>query len=92
MSFLDGLTPTEYLILDVMVARYRLGDNSWTFPTRFRPAMKFLAARGYLRFKSGVVMHTLHAWLTDEGARFCKLDEPYTLNGVQRGRTWGESA
>ena len=54
--------------------------------------MKFLAARGYLRFKSGVVMHTLHAWLTDEGARFCKLDEPYTLNGVQRGRTWGESA
>lgn len=90
MSILDGLTPTEYLVLDVMVARWRLGDDSWTFPTTFRPALDRLEQRGYLNYKSGVVYQTLHAWLTDEGARFAKLDQPYVLHGEQRGRVWTE--
>lgn len=89
-ALLDGLTPMEYLIMDVMVARYRLGDNSWTFPNTFRPALKKLYVRGHLCFKSGVCYGTLHAWLTPEGAKFCKLDEPYVFNGEQRGRVWGD--
>lgn len=90
MSILDGLTPTEYLVLDVLVARYRLGDNSWTFPVQMRSALRRLEARGYLVFKSGVCYGTLHAHLTDRGARFTRLDQPYVLHGTQRGRSWGE--
>lgn len=87
-AILDGLTPTEYLVLDVMVARYRLGDDSWTFPTTFRPALERLEQRGYLNYKSGVVQHTQHAWLTEEGAKFTKLDQPYMLHGDPIGRCW----
>jgi hypothetical protein len=88
-NLLDGLTPMEYLILDVMVARYRLGDNSWTFPTTFRPVLERLERRGYLNYKSGIVEHTQYAWLTEDGAKFTKLDQPYMLHGEQRGRRWG---
>ena len=30
----DSLPPTQYLVLDVLAARYRLGENAWTFPAR----------------------------------------------------------
>lgn len=88
MDILGGLTPMEYLVLDVMVARYRLGDDSWTFPSTFRPVLQRLNERGYLDHKSGVVYQTRLAWLTVEGAEFMKLDQPYMLNGAQRGRCW----
>jgi hypothetical protein len=88
MDVLDGLTPTEYLVLDVMVARWRLGDDSWTFPTRVGPALARLATRGYVNYKSGVVQNTLHVWFTDKGASFSKLDRPYMLCGEQCGRVW----
>lgn len=87
-DILDGLTPTEYLVMDIMVARYRLGDDSWTFPTEVGPALERLSQRGYLSYKSGVVYRTLHAWLSEEGAKATKLDQPYILHGVQRGRYW----
>jgi hypothetical protein len=88
MDILDGLTPTEYLVLDVMVARYRLGDDGWTFPTQVGPALARLATRGYVDYKSGVVQHTLQAWFTDKGASFSKLDRPYMLHGELCGRVW----
>jgi hypothetical protein len=88
MDYLDGLTPTEYLIMNILVARYRLGDNSWTFPTRFGATLNSLEERGYLSYKSGVLYKTLHAWLTPEGAKYANLDQPYMLHGEQRGRCW----
>jgi hypothetical protein len=87
-DILDGLTPTEYLVLDVMVARYRLGDDGWTFPTQIGPALARLATRGYVDYKSGVVQNTLQVWFTDKGASFSKLDQPYVIYGEQRGRVW----
>jgi len=87
-DLLDGLTPTEYLVLDVMVGRYRLGDDGWTFPTTVRPALERLSQRDFLNYKSGVVQGTLLAWLSADGAKFLKLDEPYVIHGEQRGRVW----
>lgn len=73
----DSLPPVEYLVMDVLAARARLGETYWTFPSRLRPAMRSLADRGLLWWKSGNVPHTIQAFLTEEG-RSAVLYEGYT--------------
>ncbi|MFI7073469.1 hypothetical protein [Micromonospora sediminicola] len=63
----EDLPPTQYLILEVLAARYRLGEVLWTFPARLRPNMDQLADRGLIGWKSGVEYGTVRAWLTDAG-------------------------
>lgn len=62
----DTLTPTEYLMMEVLAARLRLGENHWTFPTRCRPTARSLEEKGYIGWKSGVVEGTIQAWMTIE--------------------------
>lgn len=64
---LDGLTPTEWLVLDLLVARRRLGANVWSFPSELRPTLRRLESSGFIGFKHGVVAGTLLAWLIDGG-------------------------
>ena len=45
---IDGLPPTEYLVMDVLAARARLGEPFWTVPSRMRPTMRALAGRSGL--------------------------------------------
>lgn len=61
------LPPTQSLVLEVLAARYRLGEGAWTFSTRHRPALEGLAARGLLGWKHGVIERSCLAWLTAEG-------------------------
>lgn len=63
----DDLPPVQSLVLEVLAARYRLGENSWTFSTRHRPALEGLAERGLVSWKHGVMPRTCLAFLTDEG-------------------------
>ena len=35
----DSLPPTQYLVLEVLAARARLGEACWTFPSRLKPAL-----------------------------------------------------
>jgi len=58
-------TPTEELILDILVARYRLGETLWTFDSRNMPALRKLEARGLIETTSGVTENTVRALLTD---------------------------
>jgi hypothetical protein len=58
-------TPTEELILDILVARYRLGDTLWTFESRNMAALRKLEARGLIETTSGVTENTIRASLTD---------------------------
>jgi len=60
-----AFTPTEELILDVLVARYRLGDTLWTFKSHYAAALRKLEAKGLINTKSGVVESTVQASLTD---------------------------
>jgi hypothetical protein len=69
MNTYDDLPPTQSLVLEVLGARYRLGENCWTFSTRHRPALEGLAGRGLLGWKHGVMPRTCLAWLTGEGCR-----------------------
>jgi hypothetical protein len=64
---IDGLPPTEYLVMDVLAARARLGEPYWTFPSRMRPTMRALADRGLLWWQRGSTPLTIWAFLTPEG-------------------------
>jgi hypothetical protein len=65
---LDNLPPTQQLILDVLAARYRLGEQLWTFSSKgMRRPMDALAKAGLIGWKSGITENTIRAWLTDAG-------------------------
>jgi hypothetical protein len=59
----DALPPTQYLVMEVLAARYRTGESCWTFPSRPTPAMRALEDIGAVRWKSGVVQNTVLVWL-----------------------------
>lgn len=63
----ESVPPTQYLVMESLVARWRLGEAFWTFPSSLRPALRALAERGLVRHKSGFTEHTERAWLTDAG-------------------------
>jgi hypothetical protein len=61
------LPPTQELVMEVLAARYRLGEGVWPFSTRCRPAISALATDGLVGFKGGIVEHTVQVWLTEAG-------------------------
>lgn len=63
------LTPSEDLALEVLAARYRLGENLWTFEARHKKTLDKLAARGYVSVIHGIVEKTVRASLTEQGKR-----------------------
>ena len=70
-----GLTPTEFLITEVLGARWRLGERSWPFPKNLRPAIRKLSQRGMVWFKSDTVQDQLRVGLTETGRDWVLLDE-----------------
>lgn len=62
-----GLTPTEDLVMEVLAARYRLGEVVWTFSSHASKAIARLSSRGLVIEMGGVVEHSVRASLTDEG-------------------------
>lgn len=73
----EHVPPTQYLAMEVLAARYRLGESLWTFPSPCRAPLRALAARGWVRHKSGITEHTMRAWLTEAGIAAWALDQPY---------------
>ena len=64
----SSLPPVQQMILDVLGARFRLGENCWTFSTRLGPALSKLEGHGLIGYKSGVTEKTyLASGLTDIG-------------------------
>jgi hypothetical protein len=47
------LTPSEDLLVDVLIARLRLGEAFWTFSNRHRPTAKSLEGKGLVSMDSG---------------------------------------
>lgn len=78
------VTPTEYLVMEVLVARcVRLGEALWTFPTSVVPALRRLEKRGWVGWKYGIVEKTCMVHLTDAGAKVWAVDESYPAIGMQ---------
>lgn len=60
---MSDLTPTEELVMEVLSARRRLGENLWTFPSALKSTLRRLEDKGYIGWKGGIVENTLLAWL-----------------------------
>jgi hypothetical protein len=63
----DTLPPTQYLILETLAARLRLGETRWPFPRRLLPALNVLENLGLLWFESDVAPGVYRAALTAAG-------------------------
>lgn len=63
----EKLTPTEDLLIELLVARHRLGENLWTFDSRHKKALESLETKGYVSVMHGVVENSIRAHLTDKG-------------------------
>ena len=64
-----ALPPTEYLILEVLAARVRLGERMWTFPAKVKPALDSLQKRGLIWTRSAPTPKDYQAHLTEAGTR-----------------------
>lgn len=75
---IESLTPSEYLMMEVLAARHRLGETLWTFPKDQSPTARKLEARGLVWSKSGIAQGTIQVYLTSAGIKAWKLDQEYS--------------
>jgi hypothetical protein len=77
----DALTPTEDLLIEVLIARHRLGEPFWPFERCHRKTLERLEAKGLVSFQGAVTPH-LRAELTAAGReRF--MSRPYMPTGAE---------
>ncbi len=79
MALTENLTPTEELMVEVLVARVRTGESLWTFHKKFANTAKTLATKGYVLWKSGVVDNTILVWFTGEAKKELVEDTKWEL-------------
>lgn len=85
MTDADQLPPTQYLIMEVLAARHRLGTPTWPFPRTLKHALTALEAAGLINHMSGP-SGSINATLTDVG-RSVILDYSYhPPNDIDRYR------
>jgi hypothetical protein len=86
----DSLPPTQYLVLEVLAARARLGEACWTFPTRLLPALNALQALGLIWWRHAPIPACVQAYLTDAG-REAVLSPGYEppVTGIAGETEWG---
>lgn len=85
MTDIDSLRPTQQLVLDVLAARHRLGEQVWTFPSAVNPALRALEKLGLVTLLSGIVEKSTRARLTDAGRHLVlKVGPPN--GGIERLR------
>lgn len=63
------LPPTQALAMEVLAARWRLGEAAWAFSGRPRPALEALSRRGLAAWRPGIGRGTITAWLTPDGLK-----------------------
>jgi hypothetical protein len=79
------LTPTEELMMEVLIARHRLGEPWWTFSGTpgIRRAANSLQDKGLVGLMSPQVERTFRADLTAEGLAL--LDDDYIAPILRKG-------
>lgn len=80
----DKFTPTEELILDLLVARHRLGEDSWPISTRLKTAVLSLEKSGYVIWRSGPMPSTLSVTLTAKAQEEFILKSKHKPRGFRR--------
>lgn len=85
------LPPVQQLVLEVLVARARTAESTWTFANRVRPALTALAGTGLLWWKPAPVAGYCLAGLTGRG-RETAISAGYAIPGevtVEWGARYG---
>lgn len=83
----DQLTPTERLILEVLAARWRLGDDDcFTFATDVLKQLRKLEKLGLIWWKHGVIEKTALVGLKTAG-----MDMVFSPNYNGKGRPYARS-
>ncbi len=67
MSREFSTTPTEDLLLELLAARHRCGEQVWTLDSRHRRTAERLEARDLVVLMHGLTEHTFRAALSGEG-------------------------
>jgi hypothetical protein len=60
---------TQELIMEVLIARYRLGELLWPFPNSAGKSLKALADKGLIGYQSASVEKHYNVWFTDAGKK-----------------------
>jgi hypothetical protein len=60
---------TQELIVEVLIARSRLGELLWPFPTSAGKSLKALADREIIGYQSASVEKHYNAWFTESGKK-----------------------
>lgn len=63
---IDALTPTENLMVELLVARHRCGEEVWTVHSRHTGTLRKLEKKGIVQWKPGIIEKSCLANLTDE--------------------------
>lgn len=71
-----ALPPTQYLVIETLAARWRLGEVCWTFPNMVRPALRGLQEAGLIAYKDASIEGCQLAWFTEKGKE-AALDDSY---------------
>lgn len=71
------MTPTEELIIEVLIARTRTGETLWTFDSKLTPQLKSLESKNLITFMRGIVQNTVRASLTGEALQRYIVDSTY---------------
>jgi hypothetical protein len=83
----EDLPPTQYLVMEVLAARARTGDDLWPFPTSVKWALLALADAGLITVMHGNVPGSLRARLTEAGRKHSlKPDYAPPSGGIDRLR------
>jgi hypothetical protein len=61
------LKPKQELVMEVLTARYRLGEGFWTFRSRHGKTLRQLEELGLVQLMHGIVDDTVRASLTTKG-------------------------
>jgi hypothetical protein len=83
----DDLPPAQYLVMEVLAARARTGDDLWPFPSNLSTALRSLEDAGLVTVMHGSVPRSLRARLTEAG-RIHSLEPGYVPpnGGIDRLR------
>lgn len=60
---------TQELIVEVLIARYRLGELLWPFPTSAGKSLKALTDKGIIGYQAASVEKHYNVWFTDAGKK-----------------------
>lgn len=74
----DKLTPSQELVLELLVVRRRTGETLWTFGSRHTKTLAELEAAGLCSVIHGVVENTVRASLTDRAVDELLTGSTYT--------------